>query len=273
MTTRSAADVWNLGDYQKLAFENVIVGERLCAALAIPAGARVLDVGCGTGNTTLAAARRRAAVTGIDIASGLIARGQQRAEAEGLTGIDFQVGDAGSLPFADASFDYVLSTFGAVFLHDQQAAARELARVVRPGGTIALTAWARQSLPSDVYHMIHGLVPPPADAPLPAYVWTDGPRAAELLGPYCSAIVIGHHDVDACFPSADAMFDNHAQNYGPVMNGMSRFTADQRVAFRAGFIEILGRYNRATDGTLIARYDYATIVATRAGGHGLTQER
>lgn len=260
---QSAADVWNKGDYQKIAFENVIVGERLCDALAIPAGARVLDVGCGTGNTAIAAARRRAQVTGLDIATNLVARARVRAEAEGLADIDFQVGDAAALPYPDASFDYVLSTFGAVFLHDQEAAARDLARVARPGGTIALTAWARQSLPSDVYHLVHGLVPPPAEAPLPAYVWTDGPRAAALLGPYCTSIVIKHHQVDACFTSAEAMFDNHAHYYGPVMTGLSRFTEDQRAGFRDGFIAIANRYNRATDGTLIARYDYATITAIK----------
>lgn len=263
MTVSSAADVWNLGDYQKLAFENVIVGERLCDALAVPAGARVLDVACGTGNTALAAARRRAAVTGLDIAASLIARAQVRAEAEGLTGIDFQVGDATTLPYADDSFDYVLSTFGAVFLPDQPAAARELARVVRPGGIIALTAWARQSLPSDVYHLVHSLVPPPANVSLPAYVWTDGPRAAELLGPHCGSIVLKHHQVDACFASAEAMFDNHAAYYGPVMTGLKRFTDDQRIGFRQGFIDIANAYNRATDGTMIARYDYATIIAIK----------
>ena len=204
MATSSAADVWNLGDYQQVAFENVIVAEQLCASLRIPAGARVLDVGCGTGNAALAAARRRAKVTGIDIAAGLIARAEQRATAEGLATIDFQVGDATALPYEDNSFDYLVSTFGAVFFPDQAATARELARVVRPGGTIALTAWARQSLPSDVYHLVHSLVPPPENVTLPAYVWTDGARAAEWLGPYCQSVALRHDDVDACFESAEA---------------------------------------------------------------------
>lgn len=263
MSTSSAADVWNLGDYQQIAFENVIIGERLCSALAIPAGAKVLDVGCGTGNTSLAAARRRADVTGIDIASSLIDRARLRAEAEGLTTIDFQVGDATTLPYADDSFDYLLSTFGAVFLPDQAATARELARVVRPGGTIALTAWGRQSLPSDVYHMAHRLVPVPDNAPVPAFVWTDGSCAAELLGPYCTSVVLRHDTVDSCFSSAEAMFDNHERNYGPVMNNFRRFTPDQRVAFRSGFMEMLQHYNRATDGTMMARYDYTTITAVK----------
>lgn len=263
MTTSSAADVWNLGDYQQIAFENVIIAERLCAELAIPAGARVLDVGCGTGNAALAAARRRAKVTGLDIAAVLIDRARRRAEAEGLTTIDFQIGDATVLPFADDSFDYVISTFGAVFLPDQVATAAELARVVRPGGTIALTAWARQSLPSDVYHLVHSLVPAPDNVTLPAYVWTDGTRVREWLGPHCQSLSLRHHDADACFESAEAMFENHARYYGPVMTGLKRFTEEQRVLFRSGFIETLERYNRATDGTMMARYDYATIIATK----------
>ena len=263
MKVSSAADVWNLGDYQQVAFENVIVAERLCSELCIPAGARVLDVGCGTGNASLAAARRRAIVTGIDIASCLITRAQQRATAEGLSTIEFQVGDATVLPFADNSFDYVISTFGAVFFPDQAATAAELARVVRPGGTIALTAWARQSFPSDIYHLVQSLVPAPDKAQLPAYVWTDGTRAAEFLGPWCQSVRLQHQNVDACFRSAEAMFDNHASFYGPVMTGLKRFTAEQRERFRNGFIETTHRYNRATNGTMMVRYDYATILSSK----------
>ena len=261
----STADVWNLGDYQKIAFENVIVSEQLCAALAIPAGARVLDIACGTGNAAIAAARRRAKVCGIDIASKLIDRARQRVAAEGLAEIDFTVGDATTLPYPDSSFDYVISAFGAVFLADQAAAAQELARVTRPGGTIALTAWSRQSLPSDVYHLVQSLLPPSTEvSPPPAFVWTDGSRAAELLGPYFHSIVIDHHTVDACFPSGEAMFDNHSTHYGPVMTGLKRFPEDKRGPFREGFIAAAQNYNRATDGTLIARYNYATIIATKS---------
>lgn len=263
MANASPAEIWNRGDYQKIAFEHVIVSELLCADLAITAGQRVLDVACGTGNTALAAARRRARVTGIDIAPRLIERARERAEAEGLNQIVFEVGDAAALQVADGSFDVVLSTFGASFLPDQVAAARELVRVTRPGGTIALTAYTRQSLPSDVYHLGADIAPPPEGAPLPAYVWSEGVRARELLGDSCSSIAIRHRSVDACFPSAAAFFDNNERFYGPVMTRMARFSEEQRERFRSGVIAILERHNRATDGTLMAVFDYAEIIAVK----------
>lgn len=265
MSAPTPADVWNLGDYQKIAFENVLVGERLSDQLSIPAGARVLDVACGTGNTTLAAARRRADVVGIDIASSLIERATSRAQAEGLSSVRFQVGDGTALPFADDSFDFVLSTFGAVFFASQEATARELARVVRPGGTIALTAWSRQALPSDVYRLVHSFLPVPEGGPAPAYTWTDGPRAGALLNPYCDSVVVTRGTVDACFLNPQDCFENHANFYGPIMMGLGQFTPTQRVEFQNGFIDILVAHNRATDGTLIANYDYATIIATKRG--------
>lgn len=263
MAYASPAEIWNRGDYQKIAFEHVIVSETLCAALGIAAGQTVLDVACGTGNTALAAARRRACVTGIDIAPRLIERAQVRADAEGLSDIAFEVGDAAALPVADASFDFVLSTFGASFLPDQEAAARELLRVTKPGGTIALTAYTRQSLPSDVYHLGADIAPPPEGAPLPAYVWSEGVRARELLGDACSSITIRHRSVDACFASAAAFFDNNQRFYGPVMTRLARFSEDQRERFRDGMMAILERHNRATDGTLMAVFDYAEIVAVK----------
>lgn len=263
MAHASPAEIWNRGDYQQIAFEHVLVSEILCASLSIAAGQTVADVACGTGNTALAAARRRAAVTGIDIAPNLIDRARTRASSEGLSKIEFLVGDAAAIPLPDETFDFVLSTFGSAFLPDQENAAAELVRLAKPGGTIALTAYTRQSLPSEVYHLGAALAPPPEGAALPAYVWSDGVRARELLGPHCSAITITHRTVDACFSSAAAFLENSERFYGPIMTRMARFSEDQRVQFRAGMIDILERHNRANDGTLMAVFDYAEIIAVK----------
>ena len=131
---------WAAGNYAVFAAPFMIVSETLCEAVDLRAGSRVLDVACGAGNTALAAARRFAEAVGVDYVPALLARGRERAAAERLP-VAFQEGDAEALPFPDASFDVVLSTFGVMFAPDQARAAAELLRVCRPGGTIGLANW------------------------------------------------------------------------------------------------------------------------------------
>src|SRR5689334_10854184 len=131
---------WSAGDYAVIGTTLQIVGERLCEAIDIKSGERVLDVAAGNGNATLAAARRFAQVTSTDYVQALLDRGKERAAAERLP-VTFQVADAEALPFADASFDVALSTFGIMFTPDQETAVREITRVVRPGGRIGFANW------------------------------------------------------------------------------------------------------------------------------------
>src|SRR4249920_2478595 len=128
---------WSSGNYAVVGTTLQIVGETLCEAVDIRSGQRVLDVAAGNGNATLAAARRFAEVVSTDYVGALLERGRERAAAERLP-VAFQEADAENLPFADASFDVVLSTFGVMFTPDQERAARELMRVCRPGGKIGL---------------------------------------------------------------------------------------------------------------------------------------
>jgi ubiquinone/menaquinone biosynthesis C-methylase UbiE len=199
----------DLNDYQQLALDSVIVSEKLCASLKIPAGARVLDIGCGTGHTAIAAARRRAVVTGIDLNERSLARARLRAEAEGLGSVEFLTMDANAMRFPDASFGYALSTLGVVFLPDNERAARELARIVKVGGGIALTSYTRQSLPGQIYDLVNSLYRNPTMPAVPYYAWSEAPLAGELLGPYFCNIRIRLDSFDTCFPSSTAMFDRH----------------------------------------------------------------
>src|SRR5690348_10277037 len=119
---------WSTGDYSVIGATLVVISEQLCEATDLHAGQSVLDVATGSGNTAIAAARRFCEVTGIDYVGALLEVGQRRADAECLP-ITFQEGDAEHLPFADASFDIVLSTLGVMFTPNQEKAARELLRV------------------------------------------------------------------------------------------------------------------------------------------------
>src|SRR5438046_5851888 len=131
---------WSAGNYAVVGTTLQIVGEDLCEALDLRAGARVLDVAAGNGNATLAAARRWCDVTSTDYVPSLLESGRARAQAEGHP-IQFQEADAENLPFPDASFDAVMSTFGVMFTPNQNTAARELARVCTPGGRIGHAHW------------------------------------------------------------------------------------------------------------------------------------
>ena len=131
---------WSSGDYAIIGTTLQIVGEQLAEAMDLRAGQTVLDVAAGNGNVTLAAARRWCEVTSTDYVESLLARGRRRAEAEGLK-IKFQIADAEDLPFPDASFDAVVSTFGGMFSPDQDRTAEELVRVCKPGGRVGLANW------------------------------------------------------------------------------------------------------------------------------------
>lgn len=258
-----AIEMWTRGDYRKIAADHQIMCEKLCELLCLSPRHRVLDVACGTGNTVIAAARRRATVVGIDFVPALLDQARDRVRTEGMSGAEFVEGDIRQLPFPDASFDVVVSTLGATFMPDQAAMARELIRVVKPGGRIALTAYARQSLPSDVYDISAELAPPPPGSGPPAYTWTDGPRAAELLGQGCSQVQVTHDHYDGCFASAEAFFEHNMTYYGPMMSRYAAMNDQHKTVYRERVIAAMNSWNRSTDGSLAVRFNYANIIATR----------
>jgi SAM-dependent methyltransferase len=136
----SVADTWSGASYERLAETYAPIHDRVVEALALEPGMRVLDVACGTGGVTLRAARTGAAVVGFDISADQLEKARRAADAEGLA-VRFDEGDCQELPYADAEFDAVVSVFGAIFAADHERTARELARVCRSGGRLALSAW------------------------------------------------------------------------------------------------------------------------------------
>src|SRR5215470_11082979 len=171
---------WSSGDYAIVGTTLQIVGEQLCEALDLRAGSKVLDVAAGNGNATLAAARRWCEVTSTDYVPALLARGQARAAADGLT-VTFREADAEALPFDDGAFDVVVSTFGVMFTPDQDKAASELARVCRRGGKIGLANWTPNGFIGQLFKLLGKHLPPPAGARSPAQ-WGTRARLAELFG-------------------------------------------------------------------------------------------
>src|SRR5512134_764653 len=164
---------WSSGDYALIGTTLQIVGEELCEALDIRSGQKVLDVAAGNGNVSLAAARRWCDVTATDYVPALLDRARERADAERLT-IEFREADAEALPFADASFDVVVSTFGVMFTADQDRAANELLRVCKPGGQIGLANWTPESFVGQMFKTLGKYLPPPAGAKSPTLWGTRG---------------------------------------------------------------------------------------------------
>src|SRR6476661_4948409 len=169
---------WSSGDYAVIGTTLSITGELLCEAVDLRPGQRVLDVAAGNGNATLAAARRWGDVTSTDYVPALLARGRARAEAEGLP-VTFQEADAEQLPFADSSFDVVLSIFGVMFTPNQEQAARELLRVCRPGGKIGLANWTPDGFIGQLFKTIGKHVPPASGVRSPA-LWGNKAHLASL---------------------------------------------------------------------------------------------
>jgi ubiquinone/menaquinone biosynthesis C-methylase UbiE len=173
---RSAADTWSGASYERIAETFAPIHDRVVEALAIEPGARVLDVACGTGGVALRAARVGAAVTGIDISADQLAKARRTAEEEGLA-IRFDEGDCQELPYADAEFDATASAFGAIFAPDHARTAAELARVCRPGGRLALTAW-----PADHWSETHARAGRTFIEDVDAREWASEEHVRALLG-------------------------------------------------------------------------------------------
>jgi SAM-dependent methyltransferase/quercetin dioxygenase-like cupin family protein len=177
---------WSSGDYAVVGTTLQIVGEELCEALDLRPGSKVLDVAAGNGNATLAAARRWCEVTSTDYVPALLERGRERATAERLA-IDFRQADAEALPFPDASFDVVVSTFGVMFTADQDKAAAELLRVCKPGGKIGLANWTPEGFIGQLFKTLGKHLPPPAGVKSPA-LWGTRARLNEMFGAQASNI-------------------------------------------------------------------------------------
>ncbi len=171
--------MWSSGDFAQIGATLTIVGETICEAANVRAGQQVLDVAAGAGNAALAAARRFADVTAADYVPALLERGRERAAGERLP-VRFVEGDAEALPFADASFDTVLSTFGVMFAPNQEQAASELLRVCRPGGTIGLANWTAEGWLGDVFRTNGKHVPPPPGVSSPL-LWGNEARLRDTV--------------------------------------------------------------------------------------------
>ena len=252
---------WASGDYGHIGVRLQIVGELLCEAADIQAGESVLDVAAGNGNASLAAARRFARVTSTDYVPSLLEQGRGRADAERLS-IAFQTADAEGLPFPERSFDAALSTFGVMFTPDQDRAAAELLRVVKPGGRIGLANWTPDGFVGELFKVVGSFVPPPKGL-RPAAAWGTETRLVELFGSQASDIRTTRRLYTFRFHSAEHWLDYFLEHYGPTLKTYGALDEKLRGEFRVAMVELARRWNVSTRDTLVAPGEYLEAVITR----------
>ncbi len=253
---------WSTGNYAVVGTTLQIVGETLCEALDLRAGSRVLDVAAGNGNATLAAARRWCAVTSTDYVAALLDAGKARAQAEGL-GVQFQQADAENLPFADASFDAVLSTFGVMFTADHARAASELLRVCRPGGQIGLANWTPDSFIGQLFKTIGKYIPPAPGVQSPG-TWGTPERIQELFGHGAAKIRCTSREFTFRYFSPQHWIEVFRAFYGPMNKTFSALDAEKQAAFTQDVLALMARDNRSGDATLVLPSEYLEVVIERA---------
>jgi ubiquinone/menaquinone biosynthesis C-methylase UbiE len=251
---------WASGDYAVVGTTLQLVGERLCDAIDLRAGERVLDVAAGNGNATLAAARHFAEVTSTDYVEALLDRGKERAAAERLP-VAFRQADAEVLPFADSSFDVALSTFGVMFTPNQEKAASEMSRVVRKGGRIGLANWTPEGFIGQLFKNIGKHVPPPAGVKSPA-LWGTEERVAELFAG-CQ-VRASKQIFNFRYKSPGHWLEIFKTYYGPTHRAFAALDAAKQAALEADIVDLLKRMNRGGNSTLIVPSEYLEVIITKA---------
>ena len=254
---------WMAGDFGQIA--KVVSGEaeNFVARLDLKSGVRLLDVACGTGNSAIPAARAGAKVTGVDIATNLLEQARKRAAAEQLE-MSFEEGDAEDLPYADRSFDVVVSMFGAMFAPRPGRVAEEFLRVCKPGGLIAMANWTSQGFVAKSNQVTSRMVPPPPGVPLPA-LWGDESTVKERLGPGCAQMTCTRRKVVMAYPFPPKETLAFFRRYlGPTQMAFSRLDAAGQAALAAQLEALWTENNTATDGTTAVEGEYLEVRAIRA---------
>ena len=252
---------WSSGDYALIGTTLQIVGEELCEALDLRSGQKVLDVAAGNGNVSLAAARRWCDVVATDYVPALLERARERAAGERLD-LKVREADAEELPFADGTFDVVVSTFGVMFTPDQDRAVAEMVRVCRQGGRIGLANWTPEGFIGQVFKTIGKHVPPPPGAKSPA-LWGTRARIAELFEPHATSVKTAQRHFVFRYRSPEHWLEVFKTRYGPMLKTFAALEPAAQAALRRDLLALIGQFNRSGDGSMVVPSEYLEVVIAR----------
>jgi ubiquinone/menaquinone biosynthesis C-methylase UbiE len=245
--------MWGAGNYAAVADKIGETGGACVERAGVGPGMDVLDVACGTGNATIPAARVGARVTGLDFSPALLAIARERA-ADAMVEVEWIEGDAQELPFADGSFDRVVSTFGHMFAPDHVRMAAEMKRVVRPDGRIGICCWTPTGAIGRMFRTIAELVPPPPGSASPL-LWGTQEHVRELL---CEA-EFERHEAEWRDASVESYADFMLESFGPLLNAQE-VLGERKGELRAAYIGFLNEVNSESDGSLRFRGEYLISV-------------
>ena len=255
--------IWALGDYHRFAKELMWgLGAELAVATGIGPGQRVLDVAAGTGNVAIRAAQEGATVVASDLEPAQLEAGRREARACGVE-LEWVQADAQDLPFGDGEFDVVTSLAGAIFAPDHQAAADELVRVCRPGGTIGLVTFTPEGMAGDFFALFGRYAPPPPPGAEPPILWGAEEHVRELFGDRVSALELTRrHYVERRPGGAQGFLDFYKQTFGPVVATYASLDDDGRAQLDREALAFVERWNTgAPGGAAELPVEYLLVVA------------
>jgi len=257
--------MWGSGDYPVMVETFLLpLGPRLVEACGIGPGMRVLDVAAGTGNAALRAAAAGADVVASDLTPRLLEAGQKQADAAGLT-LQWREADAEHLPFDDGSFDVVMSSIGVMFAPHHRAAADELVRVCRPGGTVGLLSWTPEGMIGDLFRTMGPFAPPPPPGAQPPPLWGSEKHLAELFGDRVSFTTQRREDLEiTAFTEARDYGSHFKAYYGPTISARANAERNGRAdEFDAALDAFCDRWNRGENGPARFEKEYLLSVGVR----------
>lgn len=252
---------WSSGDYARIGITVQIVGEELAEAMNLKPGSSVLDVAAGNGNATLAFARRWCDVTSTDYVQSLLDKGKARAAAEALPAT-FQVADAEQLPFANASFDAVVSTFGVMFAPNQLQAASELMRVCQPGGKIGMANWTPGSFIGQLFKTLGKHITPAAGLASPAQ-WGAEAWLEAIFASSTHELTVREKHFAFRYRSPEHFLETFRAYYGPLHKAFLALDGEKQAQLAADIVTLIGQFNIATDGSMNVPSAYAEVVMVR----------
>jgi SAM-dependent methyltransferase len=259
----NARKLWALGDYPKIADLIRPSARSLADACAISAGQEVLDVAAGNGNLAVIAGEEGADVVASDIAPAQIGLGRARTEAEGLD-VEWVEADAEDLPFEDDRFDCAASVFGAMFAPRPELAAREMFRVVKPGGTIGLAVWGPYGSQGEVFEVLGKYAPPLPDGVPQPRDWGVEEIAEQRLGPLASSLRMERRTMHWEFESFDHMWTT-IQSAGPGAAARDMLPPEKVEESARAVEEVVQRWNQGDGGRVVLEPEYLEIVARKRG--------